>query len=224
MKPLYKQEGNMPRDAILSSTRTTVACLAIAVGLSACATPEMHWVTDSGTRIEKNGISFLPPSGKNWGHAQSGPYGAAFGKLVTDAMGEPRTLIMAVMNGQLREKKYDLKTDTGFKQAVQHFVEGGGESGFKVIKAQFFPPYRDQDTDCIKFESSIEQSNSHLFPGEVLLMEGKGIVCRHPTSPDYLVTSTFSERRKLGRDSVMNDELWKEVEHSMTSVRFTPMK
>jgi len=85
------------------------------------------------------------------------------------------------MTGQLREKKYDLKTDTGFKQAVQHFVEGGGESGFKVIKAQFSPPYRDQDTDCIKFESSIEQSNSHLFPGEVLLMEGKGIVCRHPT-------------------------------------------
>lgn len=214
----------MPRDAMLSSTRTTVACLAIAVGLLACATPEVRWVTDSETRIERNGISFLPPSGGNWVHAESGPYGAVFGKLVTDAKGERRTLIMAVVNGQLKEKKYELKTDAGFKQAVEDFVKGDGESGFKVNKAQYSPSYRDQDTDCIKFESSIEQTNSPVYPGEVLLMEGKGVICRHPTSPDYLVTSTFSERRKLGSDSVMNDELWKEVEHSMTSVHFIPMK
>lgn len=214
----------MPKDAMLSSTRTTVACLAIAVGLLACATPEVRWVTDADTRIERNGISFLPPSGANWVHAESGPYGAAFGKLVTDAKGERRTLIMAVINGKLKGEKYDLKTDAGFRQAVEDFVKGDGESGFKVRKAQYSPPYRDQETDCIKFESSIEQSNSPVYPGEVLLMEGKGIICRHPTSPEYLVTSTFSERRRLGRDSVMNDELWKEVEHSMTSVRFTPVK
>ncbi|MFZ2124415.1 MAG: hypothetical protein WA012_16675 [Rhodoferax sp.] len=218
------REENMPRNAILPSTRTTVACLAVAVGLLACATPEVRWVTDSETRFERNGISFLPPSGENWAHAQSGPYGAAFGKLVIDAKGEPRTLIMAVINGQLKEKKYDLKTEGGFRQAVEYFVKDGAQSGFKVSKAQYSPAYRDQDTDCMKFESSIEQSNSPVHPGEVLLIEGKGIVCRHPTSPDYLVTSTFSERRKLGRDTVMNDELWKEVEHSMSSVRFTPMK
>lgn len=214
----------MPRDAILPSTRTTVTCIVFAMGLLACATPEMRWVTDADTRIERNGISFLPPSGENWVHAPSGPYGASFGKLVTDAKGEPRTLIMAVINGKLKEKKYDLKTESGFKQAVEFFVKDGAESGFKVIKAQYSPIYRDQDTDCIKFESSVEQSNSPVHPGEVLLMEGKGIVCRHPTSPEYMVTSMFSERRKLGHDSVMNEELWKEVEHSMTSVRFTPMK
>ncbi len=213
----------MTRNAILPSTRTTVTCMVFAMGLLACATPEMRWVTDSETRIERHGISFLPPSGENWVHAQSGTHGAAFGKLVTDAKGEPRTLMMAVINGQLKEK-FDLKTETGFKQAVEYFVNDGAESGLKVIKAQYSPPYRDQDTDCIKFENSIEQTNSPVHPGEALLMDGKGIVCRHPTSPEYMVTSTFSERRKLGSDSVMNDELWKEVEHSMGSVRFTPMK
>ncbi|MEY4138169.1 MAG: hypothetical protein RLZZ371_351 [Pseudomonadota bacterium] len=214
----------MPRDAILPSTRTVAACIAVALGLMACATSAVHWVTDSNTRIEKNGISFLPPSGKNWVHGQSGPYGDVFGKLITDVNGEPRTLIMAVMSAQLHDKKFDLKTESGFKQAVADFVEGGSKSGFKVRKAQYSSSYRDQNTDCIKFESSIEQSNSPVYPGEVLLMEGKGIICRHPTSPDYMVTSTFSERRKLGRNSVMNDELWNEIEHSMRSVRFTPTK
>jgi len=214
----------MPRHAIFSSARTTVTCLAVALGLLACAGPEIRWVTDPETRIEKNGLSFLPPSGKNWGYVGSGSHGAAFGKLVTDAAGEPRTLAMTVMNGQFKDKNYDLKTDAGFKQAIEYFLKGDAESGFKVSKAQYSPLYRDQDTDCMKFESSIEQSNSPVFPGEVLLMDGRGIVCRHPTSPDYMVISMFSERRRLGRDSVMNDELWKEVDHSMTSVRFTPMK
>ena len=58
--------------------------------------PGVGYVAGPDARIQRNGFSLLPPSGRGWMVAPTGKYGAGWGKLLSDSKGNrpltPKTI------------------------------------------------------------------------------------------------------------------------------------
>lgn len=201
------------------------ACSVLMIaGCASVSAPQM--VSDSTMPLKRNGFTLLPPDGKGWMIAPSGPYGAGFGKTIFNPDGSRATLTIQVWAGRFTDRNFDLRSDKGLREATEYTVSGGDPRRFKVIETKYSPVFQDQNTDCIKYEAVAEEHNNTLAwnQGQSLLMTFNGVVCRHPNSPDYIVTTLFSERRPQGQASLMDEQLRKEAEHSLSSIRFTPLK
>ncbi len=192
--------------------------------LSGCATHNVQLVTDPTKIIEKNGFSLLPPEGNNWAILPSDPYMAIFGKGFMGSNEIRSTIGVVVSAGRFKDRHFDLKSQEGLREATEYIVKESDPNRFKIITSTFSPIYQKQATDCINFEYSAEEHNNPRFNGKILITDYSGSFCRHPNSQEYSVTAVFSERRLLGSDSVMDEQLRKEMRHCLESVRFTPVK
>ncbi len=202
---------------------------ALTASLNGCVSTQPSadlWVKDSSTPLVRNGFTLLPPSGENWMIGPSGPYGARFGKPIMSPDGSKSTLIVQVWSGRFTDRTFDLKSERGLREATEYTAAGANSSRYKIIETKYSAMYQEQATDCIKYEGIMEEHNNPMLwnKGKILLVTYSGSVCRHPNSPDFTVTTLFSERRPQGQASIMNDQLRQEVEHSLASVRFTPFK
>lgn len=219
-------EGAARRPGSGRGTTAVVSALCILALASCASVGEPQWVTDSGKVMERNGFSLLPPSGKGWIVAPSGPYGAAFGKPIMNPDGSRATLALQVSTGRFKDRSFDLRSEQGLRAATEYTAAGGDASRFKVVDASYSETYREQDTDCIRFDVVMEEHNNPmaLNRGQVLLLSYHGMVCRHPSSDEFTLTAVFSERRPKEQASLLDEALRQEAEHSLKSIRFTPLK
>jgi len=77
--------------------------------------------------------------------------------------------------------------------------------------------------ECVRIEFVTEERDNPLIPGVVLTITGSGLYCRHPSSPEYLVFLSYSERRPQQEPSRLDDALRNEAEAAWKSVAFVPL-
>ena len=205
-----------------TSIRISLYLLCLLMMMSCAAS--LHPVTDSTILLERKGFTLLPPSGNNWLIGPSGPYGAQFAKQIVSSQGSKSTLVVLVYAGRFEGNVYDLKSDSGIKAAAEYVVTGADPSRFKVINATYSPIYKYQGTDCIKYEYTAEEHNNPIHRGNVLLLDVRGSLCRHPSAPDFSMNTAFSERRLIGMESLVDDHIREEVNHCLNSVHFTQLQ
>src|SRR5207247_3322377 len=79
------------------------------------------------------------------------------------------------------------------------------------------------EAECVRAEFVTEERDNPLVPGVVLTITGSGLWCRHPTSPQYVVFLSYSERRPQQEPSRLDDTLRNEAEGVWKSVAFVPL-
>lgn len=210
----------------LRATRTVA--LVLAAILAACASsPDVSYVTDSDTRIQRNGFSILPPAGKAWMTAPSGQYGAGWGKLLSDAKGNRSTVTVMASAGQYKNRKVDLTTPAGLRATAEYTVNGDGASErYRVVEAKYSDVYQKQGTDCIDFEYTAEDRGNTMSwnAGSVLMLAIRGTICRHPSNPEWSLNTVFSDRHPKDSLSLVDDTVREEVRHCLDSVQLTALK
>jgi hypothetical protein len=127
------------------------------------------------------------------------------------------------MAGLIPAGSLDVRLPEGLLGAVQSRLLAEDPSRFKVVE-QKLEPYSEQGTDCVWIALTFEETNNPHLPGTVLLMTVFGKVCRHPYQADSLVMAAYSERRPLGRESMLDAALREECEHAVGSLRFVPLE
>lgn len=213
------------RACVFRCTEALVA-LALLAGCAMTGPDSLNFVTDTTTPIERNGFTMLPPGGNGWMAAPSGPYGARFGKPVMNTDGTRASIAVMVWAGRYTDRKFDLQTAKGLREAAEYTAETGDSRRFKVIEMKYSPVFRQQNTDCISYRGIVEERDNPMAwnAGQILTTDYDGLVCRHPSSPDYSVNVMISERRPQGQASVMDDALRKQIQTVKESVVFTPLK
>lgn len=199
--------------------RLFLALLVLLVG--ACASQPKP-VTDSVTPIQKDSFSILAPSGPHWYIADEAPSGVLFWKVDPSHYKNRNdfTHTFGLVAGMMPGGSLDISTPEGLMAAAESQFRGEDPSRFKVVDRKL-DPFNEQGTDCLRMDLAYEEMNNPHIPETVLLMNIYGKVCRHPYKRGMVVMVTYSERRPRGHESMLDDTLRAECEHSVNSVRFT---
>jgi hypothetical protein len=105
--------------------------------------PGVGYVAGPDSRIQRNGFSLLPPSGRGWMVAPTGQYGATWGKLLSDSKGNRSTVTVMASAGQYKDRKVDLRTPAGLRATAEYTVNGDGASDrFRVVEAKYSDVYQ----------------------------------------------------------------------------------
>jgi hypothetical protein len=199
------------------------ACL-----VSACSSgPDVSYVKDADTKIQRNGFSLLPPSGKGWMVAPAGQYGAGWGKLLSDSKGNRSTVTVMVSAGRFKDRKVDLTTPAGLRATAEYQVNGDGSSDrYRVVEAKYSNVYPKHGTDCIDFDYTAEDRGNTMSwnAGSVLVLEIHGTLCRHPSNPEWRFNALFSDRHPKESVSLLDDTVRNEARRCLDSVQLTPLK
>lgn len=206
--------------------RSIGVCIAACL-LAACAAgPDVSYVQDADTRIQRNGFSLLPPSGKGWLTAPAGQYGAGWGKLLSDSKGNRSTITVFVSAGEFRDRKVDLTTPQGLKDTIAYQVTGADPDRYRVVEARYSEVYQRQGTDCIDFTSTTEDRGNRMSwnEGVVLVLAARGTLCRHPSNPQWSLNIALSDRHPKDSVSLIDDTVLGEARRCMDSVLMTPLR
>ena len=85
-------------------------------------------------------------------------------------------------------------------------------------------PYREQGTDCARFEVvNLEKNNPHA-PVVIFVATTAGKMCRNPAAPEYVVLASWSERLPSGHEPMLDAKLREEVNHSIDSLVFKAVR
>jgi len=195
---------------------------------SGCTTPRYFQpVAGTAVPVQRVGFTVLPPQGADWFIAAGTPANVvAFGKRLRaqQPASVPATFGVAAESGRLgKVRNFDLRTEQGLRQGVEFLLSGSDPKRFRVLE-QRYSFFQMQGTDCVRYSSSSEEGNNPRFPNVVFLLIANGVMCRHPTSPDYMVQVGHSERRVLGTESSVDDSARREAEAIVESLHFTPVE
>jgi hypothetical protein len=189
--------------------------------------PGVGYVAGPDSRIQRNGFSLLPPSGRGWAVAPTGQYGAGWGKLLSDSKGNRSTVTVLASAGRYKERKVDLTTPAGLRATAEYTVNGDGSSArYRVVESKYSDVYQKHGTDCIDFDYTAEDRGNTMSwnAGSVLVLAIHGTICRHPSNPEWSVNTVFSDRHPKDSLSLVDDTVREEVEHCLDSVQLTPLK
>lgn len=203
-----------------ATSTITIALVALTAG---CVSIEPRLVSDPSVRYEGSGYSILPPSGAHWYGIQGANY-IGFGKLdpAHYRQRSDRLHTFVVLATSDRVDGVDIRTNEGLMQILDQLTRRADPPRFRFI-SRTLDPYREQETDCARFEAAFEERNNPHAPGVVFLETGGGKFCRNPLAPEYIVMVSWSERRPVGHESMLDDRLRAECAHAIDSLRFSDM-
>jgi hypothetical protein len=205
--------------------------LLLAVVVVGCATPGPQLVqpprliTDSNARLEAMGFSILPPSGPHWYLYIRGAAWIAFAKRDPEhyKQASDRTHTFAVTALIVSAANADIKTMEGLTQVLDNAIGRTDPSRFKIVSRRL-DPYREQETDCVRFEMVNEEWNNPHAPGVLFQTSTAGKMCRNPVAPEYVAMAIWSERLPKGHESMLDARLREEVNHSLESLAFAAVR
>ena len=205
--------------------------VALAVVVVGCATPGPQLVkpprpiTDSSARFQSTGYSILPPSGPHWELYILGANHIGFGKRDPEHYQQPsdRMHTFVVFAVSERVANADIKTMEGLMQVLDQAMGRSDPSRFKIVSRKL-DPYREQETDCARFEMVNEEWNNPHVPGVTFVATTAGKMCRNPAAPEYVVMALWSERLPSGHESMLDAGLREEVNHSIGSLVFKAVR
>ncbi|MCM5570428.1 hypothetical protein M6I34_07900 [Burkholderiaceae bacterium FT117] len=191
--------------------------------MAGCASaPPLSPVADPAVPVEGAGFSVLPPGGSNWVRG-AGPLRDAvvFGKAHVERARQGSSFVVSAMRAAAR-------ADIGSPERLRAEVDGSirATSGRIRVLDSKTESYADAalGTDCVRFETRMEERDNPRQPGKLLLMTSWGKACRHPASPAHYVVLTCSERRAADSPSMLDDALRGECARTLDSLRFRPMQ
>lgn len=196
--------------------------LALALLAGCAAPPPFGPVTEPSARIEAGGFSVLPPKGADWViGADPGRSSLVFGKADRKSLMHGRSFIVNAARQTARTG------DVANADALRGEVDAAiaATSGRMRVVQSKTEAYVDSElgTDCVRFETLIEERNNPKQPGKLLLMTSYGKACRHPDSPTHYVVLTCSERRPADSAPLLNEALRGECARTLDSLRFRPL-
>lgn len=173
--------------------------------------------------MQGNGFTVTPPQGKDW--LYSGSVSAvAFYRLLNTPQGrvssefEPQTFVVTIETQVANSD--DIATVDGLLRYAGRFVTTLSPERRQQLLDHKTSAYRDQETDCVRFEGVIEEQ-----PRKRLLeIRGSGFICRHPSSPRHVVRGAYSERHVHGGDAQPSEMAVREAEAVLKSVTFTSLR
>jgi hypothetical protein len=177
---------------------------------------------EPGTRpLVLNGFSLTPPPG--W-QGQRGPAAVVFGRMVdehpakaSEPMPRQTFMIMARME---RAPLESLASAAALEQFVLERILVPSRDRRQQIVSRHTEPLTVQGTDCVRFRMVLEEKPR----GDVLLLTGAGIVCRHPEAPGQAVHASYSVRHVKGDDVGPADAEIAAAEAVLQSLAFTPVR
>jgi hypothetical protein len=200
-----------------------VATLALVAILTACASgADVSYVSDWDTRLQRNGFSLLPPAGKGWMTAPTGPYAAAWGKMLSDSQGNRSTITVTVLTVRFKEQGLDLTTPAGLRDAMVHQVTASAR--YPVRQVSYSEVYRKWGTDCIDADWIAEERGNAMSwnAGVVLLYDAHFMLCRHPSHPEWAVNAGLADRHPAESLSLMDELVRQEAKRCLESIQLTP--
>ena len=203
--------------------RTLLNIFCVAILLSGCA-PPIQPVSDSTTPVVAKGFSVLPPKGDYWFQmGGSDTYRVMFGKTTPDEIKQKKSVILTaeILHAT---KKHDIRTPEGLKAEVDTYSTA--KVPRHTLMSYKSSHYHDErlGTDCVRSEVVNEERDNPNYPGIVFLITGSIVTCRHPLSPDTVVVVGYSDRRPVDAASMLNDAVRNEIEWSVKSLEFLPVR
>ena len=198
--------------------------LLFALALAGCAgTASIRPLTDSNSPIQWNGFSLPPPQGAGW-YIQEAADGVEFFKMLSPgpsrdpSIAEPQSFALGVLIQKADSR--EIATADGLRNYVdQHMIVPDPKRRQRLIDHKT-ASYTEQGTDCVHYEAKFEEQPRKF----VLEITGAGFVCRHPSSPGYVVHGTYSERHARDSETQAFDTQIRDAEALLKKVTFTPMR
>lgn len=174
-------------------------------------------VTDSTKRLEFQGFSVLPPSGKNWFVVEPSRLPDASAETVRFAkvVGKMHSVYGMVMlvNPAAPQTLEDLRSQ--FLDEVRQ-----EPSRFKPVQTEASLA-KCYGYDCVRFDLVRQDHAPADFPDAVLIITRRGFAVPHPQAPGFQVWVEWSERFPPGTSRHPLDA---ELEPFLKSLQFTPIR
>jgi len=129
-----------------------------------------------------------------------------------------------VIAARIKAKKANIETPEALQAEVEQTIRASSSRHTLVSLTLEQERDAEQGTDCIRISSTSEERNNPGRGGEVLLMSISGKACRHPSSTAYYVQVTYSERRPIKDPPLMDDNLRRECQGIIDSLKFMPIQ
>lgn len=200
--------------------RAGLVALALLAGCA--APPPFTQVTDSATPAVGAGFSVLPPGGANWVlGADPSRDTLVFGKADRERVRQGSSFVVSAV--RTRARSPDVGSAEGLRAEVDESIRT--TSGRMKVLGSKTESYTDSvlGTDCVRFDTLIEERDNPKVPGKVLLMTSYGKACRHPASAAHYVVLTCSERRPVDSAPLLDEALRGECARTLDSLRFRPL-
>lgn len=199
----------------------TWALLFLAGIVVGCAVaPRLTPITDPTQRLQFQGFSILPPTGKGWFKVEPPPQvnpsltaKAYFIKRLTEGVTPPSELhrVTAVVRTlSLGDVKFENRTEL-----LQHLAREFSEKSF-LDKCLGW--------DCARYEFTSEDPSHPQFPGFVFVIRAQGFVVLHPDSPRFVINLEYRQYYARGQQPLSAEALETEVEPFQKSLFLTPLR
>lgn len=173
-------------------------------------------ITDPTRRLEFQGFSILPPSGKDWFIVvpQTVPDPSAETAVFFKVVGKMHSIGASV--------KIYAPIATQTLQDLESFVleEAKSDPRFKPLKTKTSLD-KCLGYDCVRIDLLFEDHAPRDFPGTVLMLTRQGFIVPHPDTPGFYIWVEYSQRFPPGRESYPVET---ELEPFLKSLVFTPMR
>ena len=173
-------------------------------------------VTDPTGRLEFQGFSVLPPSGKDWFvvEPKSFPDPSAETVQFAKVVGRMHSLYgMAMLVAPAATQTLDNLRSLVLEEAKR-------DPRFKPLKTETSLD-KCFGYDCVRFDLLLEEHAPADFPGIVLMITRRGFAVPHPGAPGSYIWVEYSERFQPGTKQYPLDA---ELEPFLKSVQFTPIR
>lgn len=205
--------------------RPLIFVLPCALLLAACAAPGLRPVTDPEVRVQTARFSVLPPSGPHWKVEGPGATMVLFAKFDPAHYRTPQDkshTLLAFTLAYTLPNSADMASPAALRRTVEFYLSTPAlnDSGRYKVQDVAYEPFRLHDTDCLRYEAHLTETNNPRLPGLALDMTSFGVFCRHPTQQHLLVESTCSERLPAGHPTLIDAAFRAECWHMIDSLEF----
>jgi len=173
-------------------------------------------ITDPTQRLEFQGFSILPPSGRDWFIVvpQTVPDPSAGAAVFFKVVGKMHSLYASV--------KIYAPIATQTLEDLESFVleEAKSDPRFKPLKTKASLD-KCLGYDCIRYDLSFEDHAPRDVPGSILMLTRQGFIVHHPGDPGFYIWVEYSQRFPPGTDPY---PLETELEPFLKSLVFTPIR
>lgn len=212
--------------SIISLNARCFSGLVLCFALLGCATePALLPIQNNSSNVKAIGFELSQPHGNYWFYKPNNyPGWVTFRKQdpakANLIKGDLLTFVIEVKAERYRD--FDLLSPTGLESALKYALNENPDK-FKYA-APKFEHYSWQETKCIRYTSTREETES--FKGEPTKFhwEVEGFFCRHPHESHIAVTGLFQEVRAAETPSLLTDLLRKEANDVLNSVQFMRIK
>lgn len=189
-------------------SRTGLIALAL---LTSCASG-VRLVTDANERVEKPGLSILPPRGEHWYLVEAGSSAVVLTKVVPGR--KPNTIVALAFVRDLGEPRFT--TPKVFRDWI-HELEQKVEPGMRLLSARHDldpsgGPWR------VRFSLRLEDRRVPGHGSQPFICEAHGYHDIHPRWPRYFVSVGVTQRTADGTQPLPIDS---EVQPFLDSFRFS---